>query len=121
MISRRAVIATGVGVAVLSVAPAMARSAPSGLLIVNPDLLSGAPPRGTLVAGGHGLMDAVLPQLGGLQRIDGLVCDADARMLAELVRFIPGFRLEMQAVPAGVPTVLGKSLHRALLVTAIRA
>lgn len=121
MISRRALIGAGLGTATLAACPALATADPPRLLVVDPTLLSGAPPLGAIAARGPALLRALLPRMDGWRHIDALLGEADAQMLHELIRFDRGPRWTATPLPAGVRTEAGRLLRPARKVIATRA
>lgn len=109
MISRRTLLISGIGTAATLVArPALAQREPFDLVIVDPALVSAAPPSGTIAASGPALLQAALALIGSRGRLDAFVGPADAVLLAEVVRF--RIRLCWKAVPLqfGSQTIVGR-------------
>ncbi len=114
MISRRHFIVSSAGAAALASVPLAARTAPSGLIVVDPSILASRPPAGAMTMTGHALLQAILPQIDTLSGLDGVVREADALLLAELVRFHPSLRWHAVRLPRGATTAFG-SLRQAAL------
>jgi len=106
-LTRRTFVAGSIGSAALASFPADLRAAQPGLLVADPALLTAAPPFGTITASGPKLLAALLPLMGQWQRIDAVLGEADAEMLAQLVRFQPRLRWQAERAAAGTATFAG--------------
>ncbi len=113
MISRRQAIKSGICVAAMASCPPALARASSGLVIADPALLTADPPAGILAASGHALMQAILPRIEEIDRLEAIVTPADRVMLAELLRFRPRMHLATGTLAEGSETIAGRLLGRA--------
>ncbi len=108
MITRRAFIGAGAGTAAILSRPGLASAAPAPLLVADPALFHSVPSHGVITLRGQQLAEALGARLAAAGSIEAWVSEADARMLAELVRFLPALRLASASVASGTDTPLGR-------------
>lgn len=111
MITRRHFIVSSAGAAAIASAPMSARALSRGLIVVTPSILASPPPPGALTSTGHDLLREILPRINAMKGLEGVVREADAQMLAELVRFHPRLRWKATVLAPGDMTRFGP-LHQ---------